>query len=85
MNSLDREKEAVVGAWKSRFEWQNTIQVADVHKHIICSPGLCGQFALDTLSNTYINDVVLRYMFLAKPKNVSNQQVYHDHMLFCIK
>ena len=34
------------------------MQIADVDKRIIFSPGVCGHFALDTLSETYLKDAV---------------------------
>ena len=58
MNYLDREHEKVVGAQKSRFQWQNLLKSLDFDEHIIFSSGSCGHFALGTFSKTCLKDVV---------------------------
>ena len=46
--------------------------MAGIDKHIIFSPGLCGHFALGTLSNTYLKDAVFELkVFGKKSPNMS--------------
>ena len=40
--------------------------MADYDKNMKCSPGLCGHFALGTLSKTYLKDVVFEINVLEK-------------------
>ena len=40
--------------------------MADFDKNMQCSPGLCGHFALGTLSKTYLKDVVFEINVLEK-------------------
>ena len=70
MNKLDRENAKGVGAEKSTFWWRNTIEIAEFDKHMICSPGLCGHFALGTLSKTYLKDAVFERKVFRK-KNIA--------------
>ena len=42
---------------------------ADFDNHMIFSPGLCGHFALGTLSKTYLKDAVFEI-------NVSSKKIY---------
>ena len=40
--------------------------MADFDKHMIFSPGLCGHFALGTLSKTYLKDAVFEINVFSK-------------------
>jgi len=40
--------------------------MADFDKNMKCSPGLCGHFALGTLSKTYLKDVVFEINVFSK-------------------
>ena len=54
--------------------------MADFDKNIIFSPGLCGHFALGTLSKTYLKDVVFEInVFIKKiPKLATIKNVKFD-------
>ena len=51
--------------------------IADFDKNMQFSPGLCGQFALGTLSKTYLKDVVFEINVFSKkiPKITKSKNV----------
>ena len=54
--------------------------MADFDKNMKFSPGLCGHFALGTLSKTYLKDVVFEINVFRKksPKMTKSQNVKFD-------
>ena len=54
--------------------------MADFDKNMKFSPGLCGHFALGTLSETYLKDAVFEINVFSKkiPKNANIEDVKFD-------